>query len=229
MNIKKCYAYNPETGEYVGEDILYENPKRSNEFFTKDNVTEVEPPKCGKNEIPVWDGLRWKRKADYRGNIYWSTKDKSRYEMVELGKLPPNDYTEKEPCDPDCVWDFEKIDWVIPFDVQQKRAVARINVDVDRKLAEFKEGYSQSEVESWARQERGANLLKDNPNSNDEDAEFIKLLAASRGIEWWDLVERILDSVEKYRDMSAEEIGEAKRKIDLIWQAATEEELNNIE
>ena len=83
-NYKIGYSYNKETGEYVGEEIVYQE-KATGAYPCADNVVFVEPPAISEHQKQVWAGQEWSVVADYRGEIVYSVEGKPVGFVGDLG------------------------------------------------------------------------------------------------------------------------------------------------
>lgn len=88
----------------------------------------------------------------------------------------------------------------------------------DNILSIVKSRFTQSEIESWPKQEQGAKDISVGNNDTDS-AKFVIDIANQRGIETSVLVAKILHNVEYYGELSAKIIGEQQRLDDLIKKA----------
>lgn len=95
----------------------------------------------------------------------------------------------------------------------------------DAVLAKVKAGFTEAEIESWAKQEQGAKDISGG-STETEAAKFVAAIAKQRGIETDVLVEKILGNVAAYGALSSKVIGEQQRLDDLIKaaEAARDEE-----
>lgn len=84
MNYKTGYTYSKETGEYIGEEIVYQE-KATGTYPCADNVTFVKPPAAGEHQKQVWNGQKWSVVADYRGEIVYSEEGKPVGFVGDLG------------------------------------------------------------------------------------------------------------------------------------------------
>lgn len=94
----------------------------------------------------------------------------------------------------------------------------------DAILAEVKANFTEAEIESWSKQERGAKDISAGDNET-EAALFVAAIAARRGITASALASKILANVAIYGALSVAVIGEQQRLDDLIKTAETPEDL----
>ncbi|WP_238326969.1 tail fiber assembly protein [Rodentibacter pneumotropicus] len=157
---KTVYQYD-ETGIYLGETQADLSPLEAEEgvYLMPANTTE----KCPENRarfIPHFDGENWQYVPDYRGEIYYSTQTGEQIVISGIGEIP-NDFTAQKPLDEPCKWDGQK--WVkdkkklLALFTQRKTALLqRIADKTDQFKAQYLQGYSQAEIDSFYRQEREA-------------------------------------------------------------------------
>lgn len=98
----------------------------------------------------------------------------------------------------------------------------------DNILSIVKSRFTQSEIESWPKQEQGAKDISAGNNDTDS-AKFVIDIASQRGIETSVLVAKILNNVEYYGDLSAKIIGEQQRLDDLIKKAEENQDREALE
>lgn len=97
----------------------------------------------------------------------------------------------------------------------------------DAILAKVKANYTEAEIESWSKQEQGAEDIKSG-NTETEAALFVIAIAQNRGIETNILVEKILNNVKNYGALSSKVIGEQQRLDDLIKQAEIDNDIDKL-
>ena len=98
----------------------------------------------------------------------------------------------------------------------------------DAILAAIKANYTEAEIESWSKQEQGANDIKAG-NIETSAALFVVSIAQNRGIETSVLVDKILNNVAMYGALSAKVIGEQQRLDDLIKVAEANQDKEALE
>lgn len=118
--------------------------------------------------------------------------------------------------------------WELSMDALRAKTIARIRSDADAELAQIQSGYSQSEIISWPKQEAGARELTANPDAVTPDAEFVRAMAADRGIPVMELVGKIMGNLSPYSQAMARVLGTQQRREDLVKQAASPEDLETI-
>lgn len=88
MQTAIVYSYDRDTGEYRGEAVAHENPRRPGSYLLPAFSTETAPPGTGEHEAAVYRDGAWSVVPDWRGHEYWLA-DGSRHEITELGVEPP--------------------------------------------------------------------------------------------------------------------------------------------
>ena len=100
MDTKTCYRFKEDTGELLGSEMAFCEPKGGT-FPLPANCTFIEPPIFAEFEIPAFDGEKWDIKPDYRKHIrdgqyvggkpfydpsqYWWAEGKY---MTKIGDIP---------------------------------------------------------------------------------------------------------------------------------------------
>ena len=225
------YSYNKVTGEYIPEDkTTCQYSPREDKWLIPAYATTIQPPITKEHEMAVWDfaNKNWTIKANYRNEMYWDTETKEQHEIKELGIEPLSNWTQKEPTDSESVWDNELNDWILPFEILVKRKRDEIWNTGDTLLNTVKLKFTQSEIESWPKQEQGAKDISAG-NIDTDSAKFVIDIAAQRGIETKTLVIKILHNVEYWSELSAKIIGEQQRLDDLIKQAENNQDKEALE
>lgn len=96
---KTVYSYDRDTGEYRGEAVAHENPRRPGSYLLPAFSTEAAPSATGEREAAVYRDGAWSVVPDWRGHEYWLA-DGSRHEITELGVEPPDGALDEEPPQP---------------------------------------------------------------------------------------------------------------------------------
>lgn len=125
-------------------------------------------------------------------------------------------------------WSEESNSWYIPLDIIKNKKGEEIRKDADKEASGFKTGYSLSEQETWARQEKGAKELLADPDSTSDDAQWVKLLATTRNLSVMDQVEKILNAVTKANYAAALILSKQQKIEDIIRTTTTEEDILKI-
>lgn len=87
-------------------------------------------------------------------------------------------------------------------------------------------GYPQAEIDSFYRQEAEAKAYKANPQAN---TPMLRQIAENRGIEFEELVEKVLEKAQQFANVIGSVIGIRQGFEDRILAAQTQEELEQIE
>lgn len=81
--------------------------------------------------------------------------------------------------------------WKMKLDVAKEQKLVEIRNATNAYMKQLKKGFSDAEMETWARQENGVKLLSENVNSTEYDAQWVKALAQTRGISLEEQMQRI--------------------------------------
>lgn len=224
------YVWDANTFLYIGKDFAQPNPLSPGEYFERANATFKEINEIKEHTRQKWNAETetWEYIPDYTQVKFYS-KATGYPAYVPLGEEP--DYTKITalvPADAASVWNEEKGDWEIPFDIQKERKGTWIRSVSDSKTKALETGCSQGEVSTWQRQEAGARSLKADPNAADPDAVFVKNLASTRGITLDEQIEKILVKVDFAVAYGAYVIGMQQHLEDQLKAATTVEELDAV-
>lgn len=226
----KCYCWDYETMIYQGEILAYASPldwqQGKLEYILPAESTFCTPPAPLAGQIIIRRGDHWSQVPDCRGKIYYDTITKARHEIKTAGEQPEDHWTEQEP--PDISAEWTEGAWVIPFPILQDRKKREIRQETDAKLAAIQSGYSQSEIISWSKQEAGARALTEDAAATTPDAEFVRVMATTRGIPVMELVGKIMGNLSPYAEQMALALGMQQRREDMVPRATTPEELEEI-
>ena len=140
----------------------------------------------------------------------------------------PEDYTEAVYPGNDYVWNTQKDTWEIRLEVAKVRKLEEIRSAVNSKMNELKKNFSNAEVETWTKQENGAKLLIENPESAEADAIWVKSLAEARGISLDAMIEKITAAVTVVNTAAYQVIGQQQKLEDLVNAAETVDEVQSI-
>ena len=148
-------------------------------------------------------------------NSYIIEKDGYPYHVPNEGEFAAewaeiNTYVEEHPEEVTLEYPYEPT-----FDELVSTKRAEIWNTGDYILAQVKTRFTQSEIESWPKQEQGAKDIQAG-NTETDDAKFVIAMAERRGIKTETLVAKILYNVEYYAELSSNVIGEQQRLDDLI-------------
>ena len=100
-------------------------------------------------------------------------------------------YTEMPYPGSDYEWDDANEMWQIKIDVAKQQKLEQVRHSTNTYMEHLKSNFSNAEMETWARQENGVKLLTENPESEEYDAQWVKALAATRGISLEEQMQRI--------------------------------------
>ena len=137
----------------------------------------------------------------------------------------PADYTLTVYPGGDYTWNDEKDQWEIRLEVAKVRKMEEIRNIVNSKMNELKKNFSNAEVETWTKQENGAKLLIENPESTEADAIWVKSLAEARGISLDAMIEKITTAVTVVNTAAYQVIGQQQKLEDLVNAATTVDEV----
>lgn len=128
-------------------------------------------------------------------------------------------------------WDGEK--WVISpekltalFEQNKQNLITKIATKTDAIKAELLVGYPQAEIDSFYRQEAEAKAYKANLQAN---TPMLRQIAENRGIEFEELVEKVLEKAQQFANVIGAVIGSRQGFEDRILAAKSQEELEQIE
>lgn len=223
---KTIYNYDSVTGMYLGIGQACEDPLVPGNFLIPACATTEAPPDAGEHLCAVYREGQWMLEPDWRGGVWWDTVTGEKREITELGQAPGASWTTKERTDPETEWNGTC--WELPLEVLRRRKIAEIRGCADGAAAMLKVSYSQAEFETWGRQEAGARALKEDSGAAGPDADFVRRLAAERGVELEVMVGKILAAVSRAVGPGAEIIGKQQRLEDAILTAGTRGELEAI-
>ncbi len=91
-----AYSYHPETGEYLGLDIVQENPRTPEFPLIPANSTLNQPPESGADQVAVFSDSSWSLQEDHRGKKAYKKSDCSEVTINEIGPLT-DAYTHTKP------------------------------------------------------------------------------------------------------------------------------------
>lgn len=224
------YVWDAKSFLYIGRDFAQPNPLSPGEYFERANATFKEINEIKEHTRQKWNAETetWEYIPDYTQVKFYS-KATGYPAYVPLGEEP--DYTKLTalvPTDSASVWNEDKNDWEVPFDIQKSRKGDWIRSVSDSKTKALEAGCSQGEVSTWQRQEAGARSLKADPEATDPDAVFVKNLATTRGITLDAQVEKILAKVDFAVAYGAYVIGMQQHLEDQLKATTTIEELDAV-
>lgn len=128
----------------------------------------------------------------------------------------------------DYEWNEEIGSWQMKLDVAKEMKLDEIHNSVNAYMEKMKKGFSNAEMETWARQENGVKLLLTDINSQEYDAQWVKALAQTRGIPLEEMMQRIQVAVNTMNTLAYQIVGYQQHLEDLINNATTVDEVFNI-
>ena len=137
-------------------------------------------------------------------------------------------YTENTYPGPDFVWNSEKESWEIKLEIAKEQKLNEIRNATNAYMKQLKQGFSDAEMETWARQENGVKLLTENIESQEYDAQWVKALATARGISLEEQMQRISYASNLMNEYAYRLVGYQQRLEDMINAASTVEEVMEI-
>lgn len=198
------YLFDPETKEYL---CLYspvpnpyyspkKNPESKPYMPLPSNVTDKEPLETAENQVTVFDKKtqKWSIKVDFRNKKYWDKQSKKLNIITEIGKNPAKTWTDIEPDDDRKVWDEESNSWIFPIEVLYELKIKEVREAANNAANLLKLNYSQAEFDTWEKQEKGARALQADPDSTIPEADFVRTLAATRGLTLDEMITKILNA-----------------------------------
>lgn len=125
---------------------------------------------------------------------------------------------------------YEWVDdsWKIKLEVAKERKLIEIRNATNEYMKQLKKGFSDAEMETWARQENGLKLLSENIESQEYDAQWVKALAATRGITVEEQMQRISYASNLMNTYAYQLVGYQQKLEDMINAATTVEEVDNV-
>lgn len=137
-------------------------------------------------------------------------------------------YTENAYPGSDYVWDSTTENWTIKLEVAKEQKLNEIRNATNSYMKQLKTGFSDAEMETWARQENGVKLLSENIDSQEYDAQWVKALATVRGISLEEQMQRISYASNMMNEYAYRLVGYQQSLEDKINAATTVEELQEI-
>lgn len=125
-------------------------------------------------------------------------------------------------------WSEEEGSWKIKLDVAKQQKLEEVRNATNDYMKQLKKGFSDAEMETWARQENGLKLLTENINSEEYDAQWVKALAQTRGISLEEQMQRIAYASNLMNEYAYRLVGYQQQLEDKINNATSVEEINNI-
>ena len=118
--------------------------------------------------------------------------------------------------------------WKMKLDVAKEQKLVEIRNATNTYMKQLKKGFSDAEMETWSRQENGVKLLSENVESTEYDAQWVKALAATRGISLEEQMQRISYASNMMNEYAYRLVGYQQNLEDKINAATTLEEVQEI-
>lgn len=125
-------------------------------------------------------------------------------------------------------WNATEECWKIKLDVAKEQKLNEIRNATNSYMQQLKQGFSDAEMETWNRQENGLKLLSANMESEEYDAQWVKALAATRGITIEEQLQRISYASNTMNTYAYQLVGYQQKLEDMINKATTVEEVQEI-
>lgn len=125
-------------------------------------------------------------------------------------------------------WNEADGSWKIKLEVAKERKLIEIRNATNEYMKQLKKGFSDAEMETWARQENGLKLLSENIESQEYDAQWVKALAATRGITVEEQMQRISYASNLMNTYAYQLVGYQQKLEDMINAATTVEQVENV-
>ena len=125
-------------------------------------------------------------------------------------------------------WNSDSESWEIKLEVAKQNKLEEIRSATNYYMEHLKSNFSNAEMETWARQENGVKLLTENPESEEYDAQWVKALAATRGISLEEQMQRISYATTMMNTIAYQLVGYQQKLEDMINAATTVDEVMNI-
>lgn len=140
-----------------------------------------------------------------------------------------NKYTDERRIDDNQYFDEITRKWKYPLDYlkNQRKQYIRDRADIEAKAV--RQAYSELEISTFAKQEKGAKDLLENINSNSDEANLVRELAEARRIDLSTLANKILKNVKEAYYFSVQLLGKQQKLEDSIDNCTTEEEIQSID
>lgn len=168
-------------------------------------------------------------KVDFRNKKYWDKQSKKLNIITEIGKNPAKTWTDIEPDDDRKVWDEESNSWIFPIEVLYELKIKEVREAADNAANLLKLNYSQAEFDTWEKQEKGARALQADPDSTIPEADFVRTLAATRGLTLDEMITKILNAAARALLPGAQIIGIQQRLEDEVKVALENNDRKTLE
>lgn len=197
---------------------------------TMDDGRVIEAPKVYKN---ISNFNKSKRIMELHGFVehvkgYSKTTGEVKYVLPEKWRYNKAYYTEMVYLGSEYEWNSTEGCWKMKLSVAKEYKLVEIRNATNDYMRELKKGFSDAEMETWARQENGVKLLSENVDSTEYDAQWVKALAQTRGISLEEQMQRISYASNLMNEYAYRLIGYQQSLEDKINAATTVEEVQNI-
>ena len=125
-------------------------------------------------------------------------------------------------------WSTTDSCWKMKLDVAKEQKLVEIRNATNAYMKQLKKGFSDAEMETWSRQENGVKLLSENVESTEYDAQWVKALAATRGISLEEQMQRIAYASNMMNEYAYRLVGYQQSLEDKINAATSLEEVQEI-
>lgn len=122
-------------------------------------------------------------------------------------------------------WNEADCSWKIKLDVAKQQKLEEVRNATNVYMEQLKSNFSNAEMETWTRQENGLKLLTENPESEEYDAQWVKALAATRGISIEEQMQRIAYASNLMNTYAYQLVGYQQKLEDMINAATTVEDV----
>jgi len=83
-----CYLFD-KSGVYSGAMAAPSSPLEPGHYLYPENSTTIVPPVTAEKEVPVWNGKKWNKCEDHRGETRYSTAAENLGQPVEVKEVGP--------------------------------------------------------------------------------------------------------------------------------------------
>lgn len=205
------YQYDEKTKVYVSNMRAQESPREPGKYLMPANATNLPPPQTEKNECAVWKNGEWEVKPDFRGTIYYLA-DGTEHTIDAIDVVPQENALFEKP--------------IIPPTMEEAKTakLTEINAACDAILNAAVKTYPNSEVLTFDQQTAEAKAYL--ASGNAADAPLLSALASGRGIEFDDLVNRVMAKHHAFSVLSGIVIGQRQALEDQLDVCTSVEEVN---
>ena len=159
----------------------------------------------------------------------WKKSDGTmKHISIEDWEEQSSEYTENPYIGKNYEWSEETGGWQIKLEVAKENKLKEIRNATNNYMKQLKQGFSDAEMETWGRQENGLKLLTADMNSEEYDAQWVKALAATRGISLEEQLQRIAYASNLMNTYAYQLVGYQQHLEDLVNGATSINELEEI-